>query len=217
MGSNNLGSQSGDNSMNVGIGDFRGCAFVLGAGRGGVALVPPESLSIVRHTVFPGRAIPIRHLGLFGAVSTTVGLIGAVIGIWQFLNQPFGHAVIVPIFLILFGLAVGFLGDVAVLKRLRFGNFLFARLYLEVGSRGRVHVTRFSGTCAYCGSAMRLRNVGPPQGPRDDMLICERNPKDHGIEFDPTALSDVDGERSGCSDELVGKRMPANIDPPAPI
>ena len=190
--SNNFGSQSGDNSVNVGIGDFRECEFVLGFGRGGVPLIPAETLSIVRHRVFPRHAIPIRHLSLFGTVTGTVGLIGSVIGIWQFLNQPFGHLGIFPIFLVLSCLAVAFLGNLAVLKRLRFGNFLFGRFYLEVGSRGCVHVTRFSATCPYCGSAMQLRNVGAPKGPRDDMFICERNPKDHAIEVDPTALSDVD-------------------------
>ena len=190
--SNNFGSQSGDNSTNVGILNFSECGFVHGGGPGGMPLIPPERLSIKRHRVFPRCAIPIRHLSLFGAMTGTVGLLGSVVGIWQFLNQPFGHAGIFPVFLVLLCLSVVFLGNAAVLKRLRFGHLLFGRFYLEVGSRGGVHVTRFSATCPICGSAMQLRNVGPPKGPRDDMFICERNPRDHAIEVDPTALSDVD-------------------------
>jgi hypothetical protein len=39
---------------------------------------------------------------------------------------------------------------------------------------------------------MHLRHVGPKEGPRSDHFICERNPRQHVIDLDPTLLPDIE-------------------------
>ena len=88
MTSNNFGSQSGDNSINAGIADFRWSEISLGNCAGHAPLIPPEALSIVRHRVLPRCATPIRRLNLFAAVTGTASLLSLFIGVSQFFDGP---------------------------------------------------------------------------------------------------------------------------------
>ena len=192
MASNNFGSQSGDHSINSGIADFRGSDIRLGNGAGHAPLIPPEALSIVRHRVLPGCAAPIRRLNLFAAVTGTASLLGFFIAVWPFFDRFPGSSALFACSALFLLIALTLSACLAALRKSRFAHLAFGWLYLELGSLGRIHLTRFTATCPFCRSIMRLRGVGPRGGPRDDLFICERNPKHHVIELDPTILSDVD-------------------------
>ena len=195
MTSNNFGSQSGDNSINVGNVDFRGSknSFYNCSGHAPIApLIPAEALSIVRHRVLPRCVTPLRRINLFATVTGTASLLSFFIAVWQFFNQSLGTSTFFACLILFVLIVLPFLAYLAALGKSRFEHFAFRCLYLELGSLDRIHLTRFTATCPECGSNMHLRNVGPHGGPRDDLFICERNPKHHVIELDPTALSDVD-------------------------
>lgn len=188
----NSGSQSGDGSINVGGSDLRGAEFHVGDKYdGGTPKFTPEQLNLQRRLVIERRLIKRESLSLFGWTS---GL--ASIGGLYFAIFPFGDPSLPPgahfLFLILLGLGWSAVLAAKFLKQARFISFLFRRTYLELGTRDGVFLSRFVGTCPWCGSGMKLRNLGPKNGPRDDILVCERNPRQHTVLLDPTALADIE-------------------------
>ena len=82
----NYGSQSGDNSLNVGVGDFRGANVNFGANN------PPsftaEQMKIQRHAALGGRSIESKSLSTFGIVTG----IASLVGLYFTLFQAFPHS-----------------------------------------------------------------------------------------------------------------------------
>ena len=139
------------------------------------------------------RATPIRYLDLFGIVTGTASLLGLAVSLWQVFQQPtFQNGSYLPFFTMLLVPPALWMCIRFDLMKSRFMNFVLRHTYLELGSRGRVHLTCFTAVCPLCDSRMRLRTVGPPRGTQFDRFICERNSRHHVFELDPTALSDVD-------------------------
>lgn len=188
----NSGSQSGDGSINVGGSDLRGAQLHVGDNyAGGKPQFTPEGLNLQRKLVIEKRLIKRESLSLFGWTS---GL--ASIGGLYFTMLPFGDPTFPAEFQFLFVILMC-LGWSAILaskflKQARFIPFLFRRIYLELGSRDGVFLSRFVGNCPWCGSGMKLRNLGPRNGRRDDILVCERNSKQHTVLLDPTVLPDIE-------------------------
>lgn len=185
----NNGSQKGDGSINVGVGDFRGANVNVGCG--GKPTFTPEQMGITRHPAFGGRSVKSESLGTFGIVAGIASLVGLYLTLFPVFPQqrPSSWS---TLFLFLFAIAVTSFLISRVLKRRKFENFFFRKYYLESGTQGGVYLNSFTATCPWCGSRMNLRNVGPKNGSRDDMFICERNSRQHTILLDPTVLPEIE-------------------------
>ena len=185
----NHGPQSGDGSLNVGVGDFRGANVNINAN--GKPVFNAEQLAIKRHPVFGGRRVESKTLKTFGIVTGIASLVGLYVTLFQPFPQP-QYSTWSTLFL--FSLAIAatsFLVSV-VLRIRKFEHFLFRKYYLEVGTREGIYLNRFTAVCPWCGSRMNLRNIGPKNGPREDLFFCERNPRQHTILLDPTVLPDIE-------------------------
>jgi hypothetical protein len=94
--------------------------------------------------------------------------------------------------MLLLGLGMTSLAIAGAMKNKKFEPFLFRRFYIEASRSGRVYVSSFTAVCPWCASRMRLWNVGPKAGPRDDLFICTRNSRQHTVLLDPTVLPEVE-------------------------
>ncbi len=189
MSKDNHGSQSGDGSINVGIGDFRGSRINIGGPER--PTINPEKMKIVRHPVLGGRSLKSGSLTTFGVVTGVASLAGLYLTLFSAFPQP-KHSSWSALFLFLFAIATMSVVISVVLNRKKFEYFFWRKSYLESGTRGGLYLSRFAATCPWCGAKMNLRNVGPRNGSRDDMFICERNPKQHTVIFDPTILPEIE-------------------------
>jgi hypothetical protein len=120
--------------------------------------------------------------------------IASLLGLYFTLFQAFPHSKYASwssLFLFSLIIAVIFVIISPVLRRRKFEHFS-GKYYLEISTKGRVHLNSFTAICPWCGSKMNLCNVGPKDGPRDDLFVCERNPRQHTILLDPTLLPDID-------------------------
>ena len=189
MSHDNYGNQQGDRSINVGVGDFRGANVQVGDN--GKPLFTPEQLEIIRHPVLGGRKIRSENLSTFSIVTGLASVIGLYFTLFQgFPNAK--HSSWSTLFMFGFVVAATSFLISAVLKKKKFEHFLFRKYYLESGTCGGIFMNKFTAKCPWCGSKMNLRNIGPKDGPRDDLFICERNPKQHTVLLDPTVLPDID-------------------------
>ena len=129
-------------------------------------------------------------MSTFGIVTGIASVIGLYFTLFQAFPQP-KYASWSTLFMFLF--VIGALSFVVplVLCKQKFGHFLFRKYYLEAGTKGGLYINSFTATCPWCGTKMNLRNIGPKDGPRDDLFVCERNPKQHRIILDPTILREI--------------------------
>lgn len=202
---NNFGNQGGNNSVNVGQGDFKGANVHVGnIVTSEQKNYTPESTKLARHLVFEKRLVKREVLSVFSILTGLSSLVGLYFSLFPFMNPALeGHWS----FLFLFALGVSgsaFLISI-FLKRHHFIPFLFRRFYLELSNGGGVYLTKISATCPLCGSKMNLRNVGLPKGPRDDVLICSKNPSQHRILFDPTVLEEIRESGKNLTSAVKGR------------
>jgi hypothetical protein len=184
----NHGIQHGDNSLNVGVGDFRGAHVSIN--HNDRQTFTPEQLEIQRHPAFGGRGFRSQSVSVFGYITGIAGLLG----LYFTLFQPATGWRSSWSTLFMFTFIVGLMAVVfsAVLHRRRFDHFFGARHYLEMGNNGKLYVNRFTAACPWCGSRMHLRHVGPKEGPHADHFVCVRNPRQHTVDLDPTVLPDIE-------------------------
>ena len=184
----NYGSQNGDGGINIGTGDFRGANIKIGSG--GKPEFTIEQLQIKRNPVLRGYSIKSQSLNIFGVVTGIASVVGLYFTLFQAFpkNQYSSWST-----LFLFSLMVGVLstGVAVVLRKRKFKHFLFRKFYLEEGTKNGLFLNSFTAVCPWCSSRMNLTNVGPKSGPRDDFFICERDPKHHTIDLDPTVLPEI--------------------------
>lgn len=185
----NHGSQSGDNSLNVGVGDFRGANVNVGGN--GRPTFTPEQMEIRRHQAFGGHSVRSESLSTFGIVTGIASVAGLYFTLFQAFPQS-KYASWSTAFMFLFGIAAFSILVAAVIRKRKFEHFLFRKYYIEAGNRNGLYLSSFTATCPWCQSKMNLRNVGPKDGPRYDRFICERNPRQHTIDLDPTVLSEIE-------------------------
>jgi hypothetical protein len=184
----NNGDQSGDNSLNVGVGDFRGANVNINNNER--PTFTPEQLHIERHPAFGGRSLDSRSVSVFGYITGAASLIGLYFALFQ---PPLGgQSSWSTFFMFSFVVAVMAVVMSAVLRRRKFDHFFGSRHYLEMSQTGRLAVNRMTAQCPWCGSLMHLRHVGPKEGAREDLFLCERNPRQHTVQLDPTALPELE-------------------------
>lgn len=184
----NHGAQSGDHSLNVGVGDFRGANVNISHTER--PTFTPEQLHIQRHPALGGRSLDSNNVSIFGYITGLASLIGLYFALFQ---PAMGwHSSWTTGFMFSFLVAVMAVVMSAVLRRRKFEHFLGSRHYLEISLSGRLRINRLTAQCPWCGSLMHLRHVGPKEGPRDDLFLCERNPRQHTIQLDPTALPELE-------------------------
>lgn len=70
----NYGSQQGNGSINVGVGDFRGANVNIGGAR--KPTFTSEQIQIKRHPALGGRKIKANSLSTFGIVTGLASLLG---------------------------------------------------------------------------------------------------------------------------------------------
>lgn len=189
MSHDNHGSQSGDSSINVGVGDFRGANVNVGGN--GRPTFSPEQMGITRHPALGGHSVKGESMGAFGIVTGIASVVGLYFTLFQAFPQP-NYSSWSTLFLFSLAIAAAFLFISVELKRRKFGHFLFRKYYLEYGTKGGVYLNNFTAICPWCCSRMNLQNIGPTNGLRVDMFICERNPKQHTILLDPTVLPEIE-------------------------
>ncbi|HEY0289165.1 MAG TPA: hypothetical protein VGC62_19495 [Pseudomonas sp.] len=187
MSTENHGTQNGDNSLNVGVGDFRGASLNISHNQR--PTFTPEQMNIQRHPSLGGRGLKSERVSAFGVITGLASLVGLYFTLFPLSGKSGSWP---PLFMFSFIIAMIAVVTVAVLRRRKFEHFLGAGYYLEMGDQGGLYVSRFMAVCPWCGSNMQLRHVGPKEGPRDDRFICERNPSQHTIDLDPTVLPEIE-------------------------
>lgn len=185
-----MGKQSGDRSLNVGQGDFRGSNVHVGDYYiESSDSIPIDLLNINRNIILGGASLNRRNTSIFGVMTGLASLVGLYFTMFPFAANPSDWSLL---FIFLFGVGVMSVSISFAIGRLRFSCLLFRRYYLEVGSREGLYLTNLMATCPWCGSKMTLSNIGPKDGPKEDVFVCRRNSKHHRVTLDPTALDDIE-------------------------
>lgn len=65
---------------------------------------------------------------------------------------------------------------------------------IETDTHGKIYLTKVQGICPRCAAKLFLAKVGS-EDDRKIMVLCNRNPRQHRWEFDPTQLPDLDQDR----------------------
>jgi len=193
----NNGDQSDNSGFTVGAGDFRGAN--LSFNNNGKPIFDWDDLNVRSHVV---RKIPDRSsLAVLGAIGSAASIIGLATTVVKTDISPL--AVIMPaLIVILFSIIPVVMSS--ALRHRRFEPFFGRSLFLQADGDSDVYVTKLYADCPWCrnhgrSARMRLKNVNPKNTERYDLLVCERNPRQHTIEFDPTMLSDDINSRQGNS------------------
>lgn len=192
MSQNNHGSQEGNNSINIGTGDFRNANLNINASSS--PTFTSEEIGIRRHRKFQNPIVTIpesQNLKVFAIISGLASLVSLYFTVFtpQSMDPSwstfFLFVFVICIFSILFVLlAKG-------LRQRKFEPFFHRKYYLEMGSKGGIYITSFTAICPWCNSKMNLRNVKMRENLSEDRFICKRNPRQHIIELDPTVLTDI--------------------------
>lgn len=185
MHNHNSGNQYGDGSINVGVGDFRGANVNVDSGVD--RNYKAEEIEVTRHNVLGNGRVTTSDVGIFGYITGAASVVGLYFTLFQGFPSP-KYASWSTLFLFSFAIAASSLMASVLLRRQKFVHFFFRRFYLEEGTSEGVYLSRFTATCPWCRSRMNLRNIGPSKGYRADFFLCERNPEQHRIHLDPTAL-----------------------------
>lgn len=184
----NSGTQSDNRGLTVGSGDFRGAN--LSFNNNGKPTFDWEELNVRSHIV---QRMPDRSsLAIFGAVGSAASIIGLAATVIK--TDISINLAAMPALLLVF-LSVMPLVTSYALARRRFEPFLGRSFFLQARGESDVYVTRLYADCPWCrnhgrSSRMQLKNVSPKNVERCDLFVCERNPRQHIIDFDPTMLSD---------------------------
>ncbi|WP_175047978.1 hypothetical protein [Duganella vulcania] len=148
-----------------------------------------EQMRIVRHPVLAGKRIPRRHLARAGGWATFAGIAALLCTILPSFSRKFSNWSPAAVFLFGGGLILLMLSE--VLKRRKFEHILLGKYYLELSVNDALCLHRLTATCPWCQSGMQLLHLGPKDGPKDDIFVCERNAKQHTILLDPTMLPEI--------------------------
>ena len=180
--------ESGDSSINTIGSDITNSAIHIGNNYNNSNNIDPTTLNIKRHFInLPwiqkgkiAKQSVMLKLGTWGSIASILGLF-----------LPFeNRAYISFLFMVVFVPSIIFFGISLFLKKFRF-MYLFGLNNLEAGTKDGIYLTKITCDCPWCGTEMKLMMIGP-RGNREHVLLCERNPRQHRIEFDATVLSDIE-------------------------
>ncbi|WP_165311028.1 zinc ribbon domain-containing protein [Vibrio ziniensis] len=181
---------SGEQSVNAIGSEINNSNIHIGDNINNSNNIDPELLNLKREFVnLPwtrdgalAKSSTFKKLGTWGSLASIIGLF-----------MPFfttSLSSIQPVVVLLFGIFFSMLILSMVLPRRRFEH-LSGLKNLEIGTSGKIYITKIFAECPWCGSEMKLRMVGP-KNQREHLLMCTRNPSQHKIIFDPTALPDIE-------------------------
>lgn len=181
--------QSGSQSVNTIGSEIKKSNIHIGDNINNSNNIDPDLLNLKRHFVklpwsedgMLAKRSTFQRLGMWGSLASIVGLfLPFLTGIFSF--QP------------LVVLSVAIFGSMLVLSvaisRRKFEHLSGLKNF-EISSSGKIYITKITGECPWCGSQMHLRMVGPKDH-KEHLLMCTRNPSQHRIIFDPTALPDIE-------------------------
>ena len=189
MSHNNYGSQNGDGNASISVMHISDDVYIVNNEK---PTFTSEQLDIMRNSAFGGRNIKTERLNTF----TIITGLASIIGLYFALPQPFSqrnHSFGITLFFFFFLLIISIVSYLIslTLKKRKFMHLAFRKYYLESCSKNRIYLNKFTAICPWCDSKMNLRNIGSNDEPRDDLFICERNPKQHTILLDPTMLPEI--------------------------
>lgn len=148
-----------------------------------------DDIAVQRHPAVWGQNISRSTLSHVGGWTTFTGIVALL---FTLLPSFFGkHSNWTFAAMMLFCVGMTFLVISAALKRRKFEYLLLGRYYLELSVDDNLHINQLTATCPWCTSQMNLRHVGPKDGPKDDIFICQRNFKQHTILLDHTVLPEL--------------------------
>jgi hypothetical protein len=181
--------QSGSNSINTIGSEIKDSNIHIGDNINNSNNIDPDLLNLKREFV----KVPWSKDGTLANRSTfqnigTWGSIASIVGLFV----PFltGNFLFQPIVLLMLAIFAPMLLLSLVISRRKFEHFNGLKNF-EISNSGKIFVTKITGDCPWCGSEMHLRMVGPKEH-KQHLLMCTRNPSQHRIIFDPTALSDIE-------------------------
>lgn len=192
MSQNNHGSQQGNQSINIGTGDFRNANLNVSAGSS--PTFTPEEMGIRRHRKFRNPIFKIakaQNLDIFAIFTGLASLISFYFTLFTPRSMHsswstfFWFVLVISLFFWFFVMLA------KVLKQRKFTYFFNRKYYLEMASQGGIYLTSFTAVCPWCNSKMNLRNVKITENFHKNCFICERNSKQHIVELDPTTLSEI--------------------------
>lgn len=179
---------SGNNSFNAISSELKDNSIHIGDNYTNSNNIDPSILNLKRHFVsLPWSSSKkitnmssILNLGTWGSIASIIGLIPYSNNSNHILNN---------LFMLCFGLSFSIVLLSILLKRTRFSHF-FGLKNFEVGKKNGIYLTEITCDCPWCGSLMKLRMTGP-KNQKEHLLLCERNPAQHRIVFDPTVMPDI--------------------------
>ncbi|WP_207221266.1 hypothetical protein [Pseudoduganella lutea] len=148
-----------------------------------------DEMEIVRHPAFAGKSIPRKNILKWSTVVASLGALGLMLTFSKVLGPNSGNWTPLAMLLCMSGLVLAIISE--VLSKRKFEYFLRGKYYLEASTSDRIHLNSLTATCPWCASKMHLRHIGPKNGVKDDIFICERNPRQHTILLDPTVLPEI--------------------------
>lgn len=180
---------SGDNSINTIGSEITDSTIHVGNYYSNSNNIDPAILNLKRHFVSlpwssEGKVAnrsSILKLGTWGSIASIVGLFLPYFTEMDY--QP-------HFFMFGFGLFMSLLMLSFILKKFKFTHF-FGLMNFEAGTKDGAYLTKITCDCPWCGFEMKLRMVGP-KNHKEHMLLCERNPSQHKIIFDSTAMPDIE-------------------------
>jgi hypothetical protein len=149
-----------------------------------------DELDIRRHATFGGKRISASQLAAIGRPMSVFAFVFIQLSLFSVLPKDFQNWL--PLVIFIFALGIFFIIVPMRLRRRKFEHVLFRKYYLELSDNDKLMVHRLSASCPWCNSIMQLRHVGEKNAPRDYLFICERNPRQHTVLLDPTALPPLD-------------------------
>ena len=192
MSQDNHGFQQGNNSINIGTGNFRNAN--INVNTGDEFSFTSEQIKIKRYRKFKNPIFKIekpQNLDIFAIVTGLASLVGLYFTLFTPLSVPSSWSTFFYFIFAICWLSYFLVIIAKVVKQRKFTYFFNRKYYLEMGSEGGVYLTSFAAVCPWCDSRMNLRTVKILENLREDIFICERNPKQHNIELDPTTLPDI--------------------------
>lgn len=179
---------SGDKSFNAIGSEVNDSSIHVGDYYNNSNNIDPSVLNLKRHFVrlpwsSSGKVADrasIFKLGTWGSIASIIGLL-----LPYFTNLNY----LPHWFMLGFGFSMSLVLLSTFIKKFRFTHF-FGLKNFEAGTNDGVFLTETTCDCPWCGSLMKLRMIGP-KNHKEHILLCERNPGQHRILFDSTAMPDI--------------------------
>ncbi|GGY62010.1 hypothetical protein [Pseudoduganella albidiflava] len=148
-----------------------------------------DEMDIKRHSAFSGKSISRQKLLNWGFIISVIGLLGMLLIFARIFGPNSGNWA--PLAMLFCGLGLTIVMLAQALARRKFEYFLKGNYYLEASASDRIYLNRLTATCPWCASHMGLSHLGPKNGVKEDIFVCEKNPRQHKILLDFTLLPEM--------------------------